>query len=80
MVGTRSEINTTVSSKQEKTKMRAKDVETKGPGQESNKHGVRVRGMRPSKSADGQAEGAIAGSSVPVALLKTPLSPLSEKP
>jgi len=65
MVGTRSGINTTIPSKKEKTTMRGKDVKTKKPGQESNKHGVRVRGLRSSESADGQAGGAITGSSIP---------------
>lgn len=41
MVGTRSGISTTVSSKKEKTKMRTKDVKEKGLVPESNKHGVR---------------------------------------
>ena len=45
--------------------MKEKDVKTKKPGPESNKHSVRVRGLRSSESADGQAGGAITGSSIP---------------
>jgi len=65
MVGTRSGINTTIPSKEEKNTMKGKDVKKRNPGPESNKHGVRVRGLRPSERADGQAGGAITGSSVP---------------
>lgn len=68
MVGTRSGISTTVSAKKEKTKMKTKNVKKKRYVSGSNKHGVRVRGMRPSDSAaDGKSGGAIAGSSVPPA-------------
>ena len=67
LVGTRSGIGTTGSEKKEKPKMNTKNVAKKWDGLEleSNKHGVRVRGMRPSNRTDGQAGGAIARSSVP---------------
>ena len=65
MVGTRSGINTTIPPKKEKTAMKAKDVKSKGPGLESYRHGVRVRGLRSNKRADGQAGGAITGSIPP---------------
>ena len=45
MVRTRSGISTAMSAKKEKMKMKAKDVKKKGHVPESNKRGVRVRGM-----------------------------------
>ena len=65
MVGTRSGISTTTSSEKVKATMKKKNVATRKPGAESNMHGVRVRGLRPSERADGQVGGAIVGSSVP---------------
>ena len=65
MVGTRSGISTTTPSEKVKATMKKKNVATRKPGAESNMHGVRAWGLRPSERADGQAGGAIAGSSVP---------------
>ena len=53
MVGTRSGISTTGSEKKEKSKMKKKNVGRKGTKTESNRHGVRIRGMQPSKRAMG---------------------------
>ena len=76
MVGTRSGISITDLSKQEKTKMRTKDVKKKGLGQESNKHGVGFVECDPVITPMVRPEVPLLGH---LFLLKTLLSPLSEK-
>ena len=81
MVGTRSGIITTIPPKKEKTAMKAKDVKAKGLGLESNRHGVRVRGLRSNKRSDGQAGGVKLGQFLLTILLSQPHEmPCSRKP